>query len=88
MAKGTRTCVEMCRKEKVTVDSVYQADKAWLLDIQGKLYRWSRVEPDSAYRDMWNWVTDPRNLRMAWRRIPREGRPRKRRSTMRRRRSV
>jgi RNA-directed DNA polymerase len=51
------------------VDAAYQADKAWLLDIQRKLYAWSRAEPDDAYRDMWNWVTDPRNLRLAWRRI-------------------
>ena len=27
------------------MDSVYQADRAWLLDIQRKLYRWSRAEP-------------------------------------------
>ena len=51
------------------MDSVYQADKVWLLDIQRKLYTWSRAEPDDAYRDLWNWVTDPRNLRLAWRRV-------------------
>ena len=51
------------------MDAVYQADRVWLLDIQRKLYRWSRAEPADAYRDMWNWVTDPRNLRLAWRRV-------------------
>ncbi len=51
------------------MDSVYQADKAWLLDIQRKLYTWSRAKPDDAYRDLWNWVTDPRNLRLAWKRV-------------------
>ena len=51
------------------MDSVYQADKVWLLDIQRKLYTWSRAEPDDAYRDLWNWVIDPRNLRLAWRRV-------------------
>jgi retron-type reverse transcriptase len=51
------------------VDAVYQADRVWLLDIQRKLYGWSRAEPADAYRDMWNWVTDPRNLRLAWRRV-------------------
>jgi group II intron reverse transcriptase/maturase len=56
-------------KEKQLVDASYQADKAWLLDIQRKLYSWSRANPDEAYRDMWNWVTDPRNLRLAWRRV-------------------
>ena len=50
------------------MDSVYRADTAWLLDIQRKLYRWSRSEPEGAYRELWNWVTDPRNLRLAWRR--------------------
>jgi RNA-directed DNA polymerase len=56
-------------KEKRLVDSSSQADKAWLLDIQRKLYTWSRANPDDAYRDLWNWVTDPRNLRLAWQRV-------------------
>jgi hypothetical protein len=43
------------------VDTVYQADKVWLLDIQRKLYTWSRSTPDDAWRDMWNWVTQPQN---------------------------
>jgi hypothetical protein len=30
------------------VDSVYQADRAWLLNIQRKLHRWSRENPDFA----------------------------------------
>lgn len=51
------------------MDTVYRADAAWLLDIQRKLYTWSRAEPDGAYRELWNWVSDPRNLRLAWRRI-------------------
>ena len=51
------------------MDTVYQADKAWLLDIQRKLYTWSRTNPDDAWRDMWNWVTQPQNLRLAWRRV-------------------
>jgi RNA-directed DNA polymerase len=51
------------------VDSDQQADKAWLLSVQRKLYQWSRDNPDEAYRDLWNWVTDPRNLRCAWRRV-------------------
>ena len=51
------------------MDTDDQEDKAWLLNIQRKLYTWSRTNPDEAYRDMWNWVTDPRNLRLAWRRV-------------------
>ena len=51
------------------MDTVYQADKVWLLDIQRKLYTWSRSTPDDAWRDMWRWVTQPQNLRLAWRRV-------------------
>ena len=43
-----------------------QADKAWLLGVQRKLYQWSKGTPEGAYGDAWNWVTDPRNLRCAW----------------------
>lgn len=53
------------------MDTDEQADKTWLLDIQRKLYTWSRNHPDEAWRDMWHWLTDPRNLRLAWRRIAR-----------------
>jgi len=51
------------------VDSGDQADEAWLLGIQRKLYQWSGTNPDDRYGDLWNWITDPRNLRSAWRRI-------------------
>ena len=43
-----------------------QADKAWLLGVQRKLYQWSKGTPEGAYGDVWNWITDPRNLRCAW----------------------
>jgi RNA-directed DNA polymerase len=55
--------------EEPPVDSGDRADEAWLLGIQGKLYQWSRNHPDERYGDLWNWVTDLRNLRCAWRRI-------------------
>ena len=58
-------------KEEPPVDSGDQADEAWLLGIQRKLYQWSRKHPEDSYGDLWNWVTDPRNLRNAWRRIAR-----------------
>ncbi len=64
-----RRFVSACTKEKQAVDTDYQADKVWLLDIQRKLYVWSRNHPEQAWRDMWNWLTDPRNLRLAWRRV-------------------
>ena len=52
--------------EGLSVDSDNQADKAWLLGVQRKLYQWSKGTPEGAYGDVWNWVTDPRNLRCAW----------------------
>jgi len=51
------------------VDSDAKADKAWLLGVQRKLYQWSRDNPEGQYRDLWNWITDMRNLRCAWRTI-------------------
>ena len=48
------------------MDSDNQADKAWLLSVQRRLYRWSKEKPEGAYGDVWNWVTDSRNLRCAW----------------------
>ena len=41
-----------------------QADEAWLLSVQRKLYQWSRTHPEDSYREVWNWITDIRNLRM------------------------
>ena len=46
-----------------------QADEAWLLSVQRKLYQWSRTHPEDSYRDVWNWITDIRNLRCAWQKI-------------------
>ena len=51
------------------MDSDERADEAWLLGVQRKLYQWSRNNPASCYRELWNWVTDLRNLRCAWRKI-------------------
>jgi RNA-directed DNA polymerase len=48
------------------VDTDYQSDNDWLLSVQRKLYRWSKENPEERYRELWNWVTDIRNLRCAW----------------------
>lgn len=55
--------------EEASVDSDDRADEAWLLGVQRKLYQWSRNNPDGCYRELWNWMTDLRNLRCAWRKI-------------------
>src|SRR5665647_1745200 len=54
--------------EQRPVDSDQQA-LAWLLNVQRKLYQWSKASPNETYRDLWNWVTSPHNLRCAWRRV-------------------
>ena len=46
-----------------------QADKAWILSVQRKLYQWSQANPDDNWRDMWGWLTDIRTLRCAWGRV-------------------
>jgi RNA-directed DNA polymerase len=46
-----------------------RTDEVWLLSVQYKLYQWSRTNPEDSYCDLWNWITDIRNLRCAWRRI-------------------
>ena len=51
------------------MDTDHQADEAWILSVQRKLYQWSKANPDDAWRDMWGWLTDPRMLRHAWRRV-------------------
>jgi RNA-directed DNA polymerase len=51
------------------VDTDAKADKAWLLNVQRKLYQWSRGTPGGQYRELWGWIIDPRNLRCAWRTV-------------------
>lgn len=55
--------------EKQSMDLDYQADNAWVLSVQRKVYQWSKANPKESYRELWNWVTDIRNLRCAWRRV-------------------
>ena len=56
-------------KEEQAVDTDYQTNEEWLLNIQRKLYTWSKDHPDEAWGDMWNWLTHPRNLHLAWQRV-------------------
>lgn len=51
------------------MDKDHQADAAWVLGVQRKLYQWSKAHPKDAWRDMWGWVTDLRVLPHAWRRV-------------------
>ncbi|MER8395917.1 reverse transcriptase domain-containing protein [Mesorhizobium sp. M1340] len=51
------------------MDADRQADEAWILGVQRKLYQWSQAYPDDAWRDMWVWLTDTRMLRHTWRHV-------------------
>jgi len=55
--------------EKQSMDLDFKADNAWVLSVQRKLYQWSKANPKEPYRELWNWVTDIRNLRYAWNRV-------------------
>lgn len=46
-----------------------QADEAWILGVQRKLYQWSKAHPNDTWRDLWGWLIDPRTLRHAWLRV-------------------
>jgi len=35
-----------------SVDTDVKADSAWLLDVQRKLYQWSRENPEGAYHEL------------------------------------
>ena len=50
------------------MDMDRQADEAWILSVQSKLYQWSQANPDDQWRDMWGWLTDIRTLRCRGRR--------------------
>lgn len=67
--EGRQEVGTLQKPEECPVDSGPQVDQAWLLSVQKKLYQWSREHADHPYRELWNWVTDPRNLRCAWRHI-------------------
>ena len=51
------------------MDMDRQADEAWILGVQSKLYQWSQANPGDQWRDMWGWLTDIRTLRCAWWRV-------------------
>lgn len=51
------------------MDAVTQLDNDWLLNIQRKLYQWSKGNIRKPHDDLWNWITDSRNLRLAFRRV-------------------
>lgn len=67
--KGRQKTDTLAKPEQRPVDSGHQFDKAWLLSVQSKLYQWSQQNPKDRYRELFNWVTDLRNLRCAWHKV-------------------
>ena len=67
--EGRQGTDRTAKTEEPPVDSGDQAGEAWLLGIQRKLYQWSITNPDDTYGDLWNWIVDRRNLRIAERGI-------------------
>ena len=51
------------RQEKGLSDPV---NTGFILDMQRKLYSWSREQADKVYKDLYNLVHDPRSLMAAW----------------------
>ena len=47
------------------------SDRDWLLIEQKKLYARSHENPDHVFRKLWGFITDPRNLRIAFGRVAR-----------------
>src|SRR5262249_7471558 len=67
--EGGQGTDRVVKTEEPSMDLDDQADEVWLLSVQRKLYQWSRAHPEDSYRDLWNWMTDIRNVRCAWRKI-------------------
>jgi hypothetical protein len=51
-----------------------QSDKDWLLSVQRRLHMLSRENLDYVFLKLWGFITDARNLRIAFRpRFPQQG---------------
>src|SRR6202046_4477209 len=67
--EGGQGTDRVAKTEEPSMDLGDQADEAWLLSVQRKLYQWSRTHPEDSYRGVGNWFTDSRHLRAAWQKI-------------------
>jgi RNA-directed DNA polymerase len=50
------------------VDALYEAEHR-VLEIQTKLHRWASDDPHRRFADLYNLVTDPSFLLVAWDRV-------------------
>lgn len=67
--KGQQRTDTHLMAEKQSMDLDYQAATPWVLSVQRKLYQWSKAHSKEAYRDLWNFVIDVRNLTAAWKKV-------------------
>ena len=58
----------VCRQEAI-VETKSLVNTGYVLDMQRKLYRWSRNNRQQTFDDLFNWVCDRRNLEDAWRKL-------------------
>lgn len=66
---GRRGTVDnACKQEKGIAAKV---NTEAILDMQRKLYRWSRNDPTKVFSDLFNLVCDRRTLEIAWKRLAR-----------------
>jgi hypothetical protein len=48
------------------MDMDRQADEAWILSVQSKLYQWSQANPGDQWRDMWGWLNASWRSAASW----------------------
>src|SRR4030081_1313781 len=53
----------------VATDSALYWAERWVLEIQTKLHRWSGDDPHRRFDDLYNLITDPAFLLVAWDRV-------------------
>lgn len=51
------------------METMSLVNTGYVLDMQRKLYRWSRNNRQQTFDDLFNWVCDRRNLEDAWRKL-------------------
>src|SRR6478752_5875391 len=75
MAKGaSKSVVEVLEDQETLVNtsdlplSLFRAERR-VLEIQTKLHRWANDDPHRRFDDLFNLVTDPSFLLMAWERV-------------------
>lgn len=66
-----RQAVDMASRQEGDASESGSVNTGPSLDMQGKLYRWSRNDPKRVFSDLFNLVCDRRNLLQAWQQLSR-----------------